>query len=981
MSKKPNNKNATSPGSLSLRGSQINLSSRLTNFNISSPLRCFYNENVDLSTLNRQSSRPMSASTLGPVNQESPRKPKLVKRPQSADTLNTSNNNRHNAFNFNNQQNETGARNRIEDTFDELNVAELSEDSCSTSVKDNKQQKPNDDRLEPGLTSKPPIPPTTTTGNSPQEYYGREVKNSSVTFDDAIELKFQRWFPNSVPVSQVTTAIEPDLVSLNGMSYEYSERVIDKDKGTITYTRSSSSMSIRGSQDQLDEEHLYSNLSAAISSDDKLKATVSVDLLEVLQNDDNRRGTTIKKKKKKITPTAVKTIKDLARSADVKKRDGVKCKASDGQNDAVKVSKPVVVTEKKREHLRADVSPVDDHSKVEVVSWMSSHPNQRPATPKYSHMFMDDRKTSTYEEIVSILKELESENDDIDMNVRKSGVSDINKQQTLVPETSSSKALWSFLDEVEKNSNCSTPSKTLKRCKSPEAVTSTPPSPEKKLTGCKKGTLQQFMELGKAELAQKVASLHLKLTEKEDVIEKLKITMTELQAEHARSKADYESTVTRHQKFIDKLINEKKELSANCAATVKELTKKMNDSLASQEERHKIELKKAVDKQMASEKVNKDRWVDLKTKKIKELTIKGIEPELNRMSVAYQEELSELRRIHQAQTEEIEATWHRRMATMRDKMDAEREQAIVAERETSRNRLELEIAELEKSYQEQRKRLLGEIHAERLRQEREGETALMEKRRVLEQKFEKSVTELQEKISSKERDFQKELKTIKETCEIEKTAWLKNQTVVLEEKENAIKEMYKKERDRHIELVIQKLENESTEREKASETKIKRIKSEYEADILELENTISGHRMKLNELRTKVQEGDDKIADMTAELSKNQAEIKRLQESISKLKEDLSTKDEIIKTETVSKVESLQAELTKAKSHFESKIKAVENEKEREINHVYIRVREAIARKDESIQALQSERDAALNQCSSIERLLEKQRREFMKLK
>jgi len=68
------------------------------------------------------------------------------------------------------------------------------------------------------------------------------------------------------------------------------------------------------------------------------------------------------------------------------------------------------------------------------------------------------------------------------------------------------------------------------------------------------------------------------------------------------------------------------------------------------------------------------------------MTIKGIEPELNRMSIAYQEELSELRRIHQSQIEEIEATWHRRMATMRDKMDAEREQAIVIERENSRNR-------------------------------------------------------------------------------------------------------------------------------------------------------------------------------------------------------------------------------------------------------------------------------------------------------
>lgn len=50
---------------------------------------------------------------------------------------------------------------------------------------------------------------------------------------------------------------------------------------------------------------------------------------------------------------------------------------------------------------------------------------------------------------------------------------------------------------------------------------------------------------------------------------------------------------------------------------MKELTKKMNDALASQEERHRIELKKAVDKQVASEKMKKDRWVDLKTKKIK----------------------------------------------------------------------------------------------------------------------------------------------------------------------------------------------------------------------------------------------------------------------------------------------------------------------------------------------------------------------------
>ncbi len=40
------------------------------------------------------------------------------------------------------------------------------------------------------------------------------------------------------------------------------------------------------------------------------------------------------------------------------------------------------------------------------------------------------------------------------------------------------------------------------------------------------------------------------------------------------------------------------------------------------------------------------------------------------------------------------------------------------------------------------------------------------------------------------------------------------------DKESYIKEMYKKEHDKHIELVVQKLENEASEREKRLEIKI-----------------------------------------------------------------------------------------------------------------------------------------------------------------
>lgn len=99
---------------------------------------------------------------------------------------------------------------------------------------------------------------------------------------------------------------------------------------------------------------------------------------------------------------------------------------------------------------------------------------------------------------------------------------------------------------------------------------------------------------------------------------------------------------------------------------------------------------------------------------------------------------------------------------------------------------------------------------------------------------------------------------------------------------------------------------------------------------------------------------------------------------------------------------ALRTELSQSRMNFETKIRSVENEKEKEINCVYVRyvctilvglswcrflnrcrwlrVKEAIKRKDEAIRTLQSERDAALDQCGEMERLLERQRKELLKL-
>lgn len=69
-----------------------------------------------------------------------------------------------------------------------------------------------------------------------------------------------------------------------------------------------------------------------------------------------------------------------------------------------------------------------------------------------------------------------------------------------------------------------------------------------------------------------------------------------------------------------------------------------------------------------------------------ELAIKGLEPELNRMATAHQEEIAEIRKFHKRQLEELDEAWNRRMSVQKEKMEADKEKALAIEREMSRQK-------------------------------------------------------------------------------------------------------------------------------------------------------------------------------------------------------------------------------------------------------------------------------------------------------
>ncbi len=97
---------------------------------------------------------------------------------------------------------------------------------------------------------------------------------------------------------------------------------------------------------------------------------------------------------------------------------------------------------------------------------------------------------------------------------------------------------------------------------------------------------------------------------------------------------EYETIIKRHLAFIDNLLVEKQELSQksqDLSVQVKTVEKNFLEKIKNLQDFHSRDLKNQKDTLLASEKIKRDKWLQDKTKVIKEQTVKGLEPEIQRM--------------------------------------------------------------------------------------------------------------------------------------------------------------------------------------------------------------------------------------------------------------------------------------------------------------------------------------------------------------
>ncbi|XP_061197331.1 centrosomal protein of 131 kDa-like [Saccostrea echinata] len=531
------------------------------------------------------------------------------------------------------------------------------------------------------------------------------------------------------------------------------------------------------------------------------------------------------------------------------------------------------------------------------------------------------------------------------------------------------------------------------------------------------------------EVTSTVLSQRLDLEEKKRTITMLQKALSqqrELTIRHAREtekemkkrldvqKDEYEETIKRHLSFIDQLIDDKKNLSEKCEMLVKELKtvdKKYQDKIKTIEEKHAIDVQKIKDMHEAAEKLRRERWIQDKTKKIKEMTVQGLEPEIQRLIAKHKNEIKKIKQIHEAEILESDERAAQRYVRMteelRDQLAKEKEAACARERELAKQRYEKELQNEEEAYQQQRRRLYQEVQEEKERVSQQASrqrTELDKLQRQLEDSHALALaamkSEFEKAREEQENRHNTEIRELKERLAVEKASWeenyMKKQETWMLQKERELKDQVRRDRDKEIEFVISRLEEDATasreETEKAADNKIRRIREKYELEMKDLERSEQQALEKYNEMKARLTEVSGENECLVVKLNQKDQEIENLQELTDKMHRERDRVSDIIRQEFADRLVATDEENKRVKNEMsemkarhrieldrcKEQIEDVRKQKDEEMEEVHKRVKQAIVKKEDVVTQLREQYSAAQKRADHLEGLLQQQRKQLL---
>ncbi|XP_055097419.1 centrosomal protein of 131 kDa isoform X30 [Symphalangus syndactylus] len=512
--------------------------------------------------------------------------------------------------------------------------------------------------------------------------------------------------------------------------------------------------------------------------------------------------------------------------------------------------------------------------------------------------------------------------------------------------------------------------------------------------GSEVSTSVMRLKLEVEEKKQAMLLLQRALAQQRDLtVRRVKETEKALSRQLQRQREHYEATIQRHLAFIDQLIEDKKVLSEKCEAVVAELKQedqRCTERVAQAQVQHELEIKKLKELMSATEKARREKWISEKTKKIKEVTVRGLEPEIQKLIARHKQEVRRLKSLHEAELlqsdERASQRCLRQAEELREQLEREKEALGQQERERARQRFQQHLEQEQWALQQQRQRLYSEVAEER---ERLGQQAARQRAELeeLRQQLEESSSALTRTLKAEfekgreeqERRHQMELKALKQQLELERQAWeagcARKEEAWLLNREQELREEIRKGRDKEIELVVHRLEADMAlakeESEKAAESRIKRLRDKYEAELSELEQSERKLQERCLELKGQLGEAEGENLRLQGLVRQKERALEDAQAVNEQLSSERSNLAQVIRQEFEDRLAASEEETRQAKAE----LAALQARQQLELEEVHRRVKTALARKEEAVSSLRTQHEAAVKRADHLEELLEQHRR------
>lgn len=325
----------------------------------------------------------------------------------------------------------------------------------------------------------------------------------------------------------------------------------------------------------------------------------------------------------------------------------------------------------------------------------------------------------------------------------------------------------------------------------------------------------------------------------------------EVQKETQKLRDEYDATMARQLSFADELLKDKQELAEKCDTLGSELDSTQacwEERLKKQAATEKRELKRQRELWAAAEKVRRDKWMEESMAQVKAQTIRGLEPEVQRLLAQHKSDIAAVEQTHRAALrrarDDMLEESNQNIRRVRQELLAERTEALRHERDLASARQRELTDQSEAATRHDlaaRTKQAAEWEAERAKMER----ALLEAQHLLEaatareQAMRAMGVERKHSATELGLEHQQAISAVREKLVAEKENAIRSlrseHQEQLGEQREEIRLELAKERDAQLETILNKLARETEERRQTLHTEFKArvesLQAEHHAEL------------------------------------------------------------------------------------------------------------------------------------------------------